>query len=44
MQFGRSRARMHNKERSTVTFEDVAGIEEAEEEVGEIVAFLKSPQ
>ncbi len=44
MQFGRSRARMHTKERSTVTFEDVAGIEEAEEEVTEIVAFLKSPQ
>jgi len=44
MQFGRSRARLHNKERSDVTFEDVAGIEEAEEEVTEIVAFLKSPQ
>jgi len=44
MQFGRSKARMYMKERSSVTFEDVAGIEEAEEEVGEIVAFLKSPQ
>ncbi|MDA1195651.1 MAG: ATP-dependent zinc metalloprotease FtsH [Planctomycetota bacterium] len=43
-QFGRSRARLATKERSTVTFEDVAGIEEAEEEVAEIVAFLKSPQ
>jgi cell division protease FtsH len=43
MQFGRSKARMHLKERSTVTFADVAGIEEAKEEVQEIVAFLKSP-
>jgi cell division protease FtsH len=44
MQFGRSRARMHFKEKSSVTFQDVAGIEEAKEEVQEIVAFLKSPQ
>ncbi|MDF1700293.1 MAG: ATP-dependent zinc metalloprotease FtsH [Planctomycetota bacterium] len=43
-QFGRSRARLATKERSNVTFDDVAGIEEAEEEVTEIVAFLKSPQ
>ena len=44
MQFGRSRARMHTKEESEVTFEDVAGIEEALDEVGEIVSFLRSPQ
>jgi cell division protease FtsH len=44
MQFGRSRARMHFKEKTQVTFEDVAGIEEAKDEVSEIVAFLKSPQ
>ncbi len=44
MQFGRSRARLHFKERTQVTFEDVAGIEEAKDEVGEIVAFLRSPQ
>jgi len=44
MQFGRSKARMHLKEKSQITFEDVAGVEEAEEEVSEIVAFLKSPQ
>ena len=43
-QFGRSRARLHTKERSNVTFDDVAGIEEAEDEVSEIVSFLKSPQ
>ncbi|MFM8978917.1 MAG: ATP-dependent zinc metalloprotease FtsH, partial [Planctomycetia bacterium] len=43
MQFGRSKARMHHKERSTVTFSDVAGIEEARDEVQEIVAFLKNP-
>ncbi len=44
MQFGRSKARLHVQEKSQITFEDVAGIEEAEEEVAEIVAFLKSPQ
>ena len=44
MQFGRSKARMHFKEKTQVTFDDVAGIEEAKDEVGEIVAFLKSPQ
>ncbi|MDJ0521373.1 MAG: ATP-dependent zinc metalloprotease FtsH [Planctomycetota bacterium] len=44
MQFGKSKAKMHTKERSNVTFDDVAGIEEAEDEVSEIVAFLKSPQ
>ena len=43
-QFGRSRARLATKERSSVTFDDVAGVEEAEDEVSEIVAFLKSPQ
>jgi cell division protease FtsH len=44
MQFGRSRARMHMKERSETTFEDVAGVEEALDEVSEIVSFLRSPQ
>jgi cell division protease FtsH len=44
MNFGRSRARIHTKERSSVTFDDVAGIDEAREEVEEIVAFLKNPQ
>ncbi|MEN8148413.1 MAG: ATP-dependent zinc metalloprotease FtsH [Planctomycetota bacterium] len=43
LSFGKSRARMHRSEHTTVTFEDVAGIEEAKEEVGEIIAFLKNP-
>ncbi len=44
MQFGRSKAKVHQKEQSHVTFRDVAGIEEAKEEVTEIVTFLKAPQ
>jgi cell division protease FtsH len=43
MSFGKSRAKMHMKEHTNITFEDVAGIEEAKEEVGEIIAFLKNP-
>ena len=41
--FGKSRARLHTKETSHVTFKDVAGIDEAKEEVQEIIEFLKSP-
>jgi cell division protease FtsH len=41
--FGRSRARLATKEQRRVTFDDVAGIEEAEEEVKEIIEFLKNP-
>ena len=44
LSFGRSRARLAKKERVKVTFDDVAGIEEAKEEVREIVEFLKNPQ
>ena len=44
MSFGRSKHRLHNKDRIKVTFKDVAGIEEAKEEVGEIIEFLKNPK
>ena len=42
--FGRSRHKVMNKEHSTVTLADVAGVEEAKEEVGEIIEFLKNPK
>ncbi|MFN2108784.1 MAG: ATP-dependent zinc metalloprotease FtsH [Anaerolineae bacterium] len=44
LSFGKSRARMFSGDRPTVTFEDVAGIEESKEELKEIVEFLKEPQ
>jgi cell division protease FtsH len=44
MSFGRSRHRLHGKDRVIVTFKDVAGIEEAKEEVAEIIEFLKNPK
>ena len=44
MQFGKSKARLLTEESKRVTFEDVAGVEEAIEEVEEIVQFLKSPK
>ena len=43
MSFGRSRARLLNPDQTPVTFEDVAGVEEAKEEVAEVVEFLKDP-
>ncbi|NQU75206.1 MAG: AAA family ATPase, partial [Planctomycetes bacterium] len=42
--FGRSKHRITTKEHTNVTFEDVAGIEEAKEEVAEIIEFLRSPK
>src|SRR4051812_38056503 len=42
--FGRSRAKLTSKENTNITFDDVAGVEEAKEEVMEIVEFLKNPK
>ncbi|MCE5327054.1 MAG: ATP-dependent zinc metalloprotease FtsH [Planctomycetaceae bacterium] len=42
--FGRSRHKVTTKEQSSVTFDNVAGIDEAKEEVGEIIEFLKNPK
>jgi cell division protease FtsH len=43
MSFGKSRAKLLGKETPKITFKDVAGIDEAEEEVEEVVDFLKNP-
>ncbi|MGC4033009.1 MAG: ATP-dependent zinc metalloprotease FtsH [Tepidisphaeraceae bacterium] len=42
--FGRSRHKITSKEHTNVTFDDVAGVQEAKDEVGEIVEFLKNPK
>jgi cell division protease FtsH len=44
MSFGKSRARLLDKDQTKVTFADVAGIEEAKEELSEIIDFLKDPK
>ena len=43
MSFGKSRARMLNADQVKITFNDVAGVEEAKQEVSELVDFLKDP-
>ncbi len=42
--FGKSKAKMMSRDKNKITFKDVAGIEEAKEEVFEIVEFLKAPK
>jgi cell division protease FtsH len=44
MSFGRSRHKVQGKDRVRVTFKDVAGIEEAKDEVSELIEFLKNPK
>ena len=44
MNFGKSKARMFTGDKPTVTFEDVAGAEEAKEELSEVVEFLREPE
>ena len=44
MSFGKSRARLHSTQQRKVTFKDVAGVEEAKEELQEIIEFLREPQ
>ena len=43
MSFGRSRARLLNQDTTRVTFADVAGIDEAKDELSEVVEFLSNP-
>jgi len=44
LSFGKSRARLHSSQQKKVTFKDVAGVEEAKEELTEIIEFLREPQ
>src|SRR3970282_1569229 len=44
MSFGKSRARLHTENKPKVTFDDVAGVDEANEELQEIIEFLKHPK
>ena len=43
MSFGRSRAKLQGEDQIKVTFADVAGCDEAKDEVGELVEFLRDP-
>jgi len=42
--FGKSRARMYTGDQPSITFDDVAGVDEAQEELREVVEFLKEPE
>ncbi|MBP1753130.1 MAG: ftsH-2, partial [Geobacteraceae bacterium] len=44
MAFGKSRAKLLTEAQGKITFEDVAGVDEAKEELAEIIAFLKDPK
>ena len=44
LSFGKSKAKMLAKDKNKITFKDVAGVEEAKEEVSELVEFLKDPK
>jgi len=44
MSFGKSKARLMNEDKNKVTFKDVAGVDEAKEELREIIEFLREPQ
>ncbi len=44
LSFGKSRARLHSSQQKKVTFKDVAGVEEAKDELQEIIDFLREPQ
>lgn len=44
LSFGKSRARLHSETQTKVTFEDVAGVDEAKEALEEVIQFLKTPK
>jgi cell division protease FtsH len=44
MSFGRSKHKLHGKDKVQVSFQDVAGVEEAKDEVAEIIEFLRNPK